>query len=160
MAADPDRPSKDPGNQRSRWSRRISTACSDAALASLATIWERTRFTGAPPASNNVGAAADATNVKRNIRRAPHEADAAQAAVFIALLSAHIDELAIAVEVAELAAAGARRRYSQGAERRSHVLAGDLRAELRELQRQIDAIRHRFPLLRGGEDSPMLVAAQ
>ena len=128
-------------------------------MASLATIWERapvfTRLV-----SNSVGASADATIVKRNIRRAPHESDAAQAAVFLALLSAHIAELTIAIEVAELAAAGARRRHSQGAERRSHVLAGDLRAELREVHRQIDALRHRFPLLRGGENTPMRVAAQ
>ncbi len=78
------------------------------------------------------------------IRSAPHPYEAAQAQLFIGLLSDLIVEVSAAIETAESAAENARHRRSQGAERRARASARDRRVELAELWRQVTAIRQRF----------------
>lgn len=75
----------------------------------------------------------------------PEDADAAQARAFIAMLIDHIGELSPAIKAAERHAESARRQHKTRIAARAQERAADLRTELREIERQIDTLRRRFP---------------
>lgn len=80
------------------------------------------------------------------IRPDPHDADAAQARVFVGLLTEAISAVAEAVENAERATANARLINAKRAERQATQFASDLRGDLKDLKSQLAAIQRRFPI--------------
>lgn len=75
----------------------------------------------------------------------PEDADAAQARIFIAMLIEHIGKLSLAIKARERHAESARRQNKTRIAARAQERAADLRAELRDIERQIDMLRLRFP---------------